>query len=127
MTQDIQASEMFEKLNAGETLTMYINFETGKSSIKNESNSIINESYQMLHKNPDLKIIIDGHTDNFGNSASNKTLSQQRASSVKSALVAKGISAERMKTNGYGQEKPIADNASEEGKAQNRRVEIKKQ
>ena len=127
MEQEIQANEMFDKINAGEALVLYINFETGKSAIKAESGNIVDELYQMLKENPDLKIIVEGHTDNVGNLASNKTLSEERSSSVKSALVAKGISADRIKTIGYGQDKPIADNATEDGKAKNRRVEIKKQ
>ena len=127
MKQDIQANEMFDKINKGESLTLYINFETGKSAIKSESQTIVDEMFTMLSNNPDLKIIVEGHTDNVGNAASNKTLSEQRAASVKAALVNKGITADRVKTIGYGMEKPIADNATEEGKGKNRRVEIKKQ
>lgn len=127
MNQDIQAREMFEKINAGEALTLYINFETGKSAIKSESQEIVEELFTMLNANPSLRIIIEGHTDNVGNAASNKTLSEQRALSVKNALGKKGISADRIKTMGYGQDKPIADNATDDGKAKNRRVEIKKQ
>ena len=127
MKQEIQANEMFEKVNSGQPLVLYINFETGKSAIKNESQPIIDEIYKMLKDNPSLKITIEGHTDNAGNKASNQTLSEQRAASVKTALVNKGIAADRIKTVGYGQEKPIADNSTEEGKAKNRRVEIKKQ
>jgi outer membrane protein OmpA-like peptidoglycan-associated protein len=127
MKQEITANEMFEKVNSGNALVLYINFETGKSTIKSESQSIVEELYTMLKNNPALNIIIEGHTDNIGNSTSNKTLSEQRAASVKTALVNKGISADRIKTVGYGQDKPIADNSTEDGKAKNRRVEIKKQ
>lgn len=127
MTQEIAANEMFEKVNAGNSLALYINFDTGKSTIKSESQNIIDELYTMLKDNPTLKITIEGHTDNVGNSASNKTLSEQRAASVKTALVNKGIAADRIKTTGYGQDKPVADNSTEDGKAKNRRVEIKKQ
>jgi outer membrane protein OmpA-like peptidoglycan-associated protein len=127
MNQDIYANEMFDKINSGDALTLYINFESGKSAIKSESQNIIDELYKMLSSNPTLKIIIEGHTDNDGNSTSNKTLSEQRATSVKTSLVNKGISADRIITAGYGQDKPIADNSTEDGKAKNRRVEIKKQ
>lgn len=127
MKQDIQANEMFDKLNSGESLTLYINFETGKSAIQSESQGIIDELFKMLNNNPSLKIIVEGHTDNVGATASNKTLSEQRALSVKTALVSKGISPDRIKTIGYGQDSPIADNSTAEGKAINRRVEIKKQ
>lgn len=127
MKQDIQANEMFDKINTGESITLYINFETGKSTIKAESQSIIDELYKMLSNNPTLKIIVEGHTDNVGNAASNKTLSEQRALSVKTELVNKGISSDRIKTVGYGQDKPIDDNSTDAGRAKNRRVEIKKQ
>jgi outer membrane protein OmpA-like peptidoglycan-associated protein len=81
----------------------------------------------MLNQNPDLKISIEGHTDNVGTPQSNQILSESRAKSVMNALVSKGISAGRLKYKGWGQTKPIADNASEDGKAKNRRVEIVKQ
>lgn len=127
MVQNIEANAMFDKINTGESLTLYINFETGKSAIKADSQNIIDELSKMLDDNPALKITIEGHTDNVGNAASNKTLSEQRALSVKNSLVSKGVSADRIKTVGYGQERPVADNASDEGKAKNRRVEITKQ
>lgn len=127
MKQDIQANEMFDKINSGDALTLYINFDSGKSTIKSESQNILEELYKMLSSNPTLKIIIEGHTDNSGTPASNKTLSEQRAASVKNWLVNKGISSDRIKTLGYGQDKPVADNSTEDGKAKNRRVEIKKQ
>ncbi len=127
MNQEISANAMFEQVNSGKALTLYINFDTGKSTIKSESQSIVNELFKMLNDNPTMKITIEGHTDNVGNSESNKTLSGQRAASVKTALINMGISADRIKTIGYGQYQPIADNSTEDGKAKNRRVEIKKQ
>ena len=127
MKQEIEASEMFEAINKNGFIALYINFETGKSTIKQESQNIIDELFSMLNENATLKIVVEGHTDNVGNSSSNKTLSEQRALSVKDALVNKGISAERIEAVGYGQDKPIADNTTEEGSTKNRRVEIKKQ
>lgn len=126
MQQEITANEMLEKLNSGNTLTLYINFETAKSTIKSESTKIVDEIYTMLKENPTIKISIEGHTDNAGNKTANQTLSQQRAASVKQALIDKGIAANRITATGFGQEKPIADNESEDGKARNRRVEIRK-
>jgi outer membrane protein OmpA-like peptidoglycan-associated protein len=78
----------------------------------------------MMKSNPDLKIGVEGHTDNVGSPASNKTLSEARAKSVVSALVAQGISADRLTPAGYGQDNPVADNNTEEGRAKNRRVEL---
>lgn len=127
MRQDIHVNEMYDKINAGESLTLYINFETSKSTVKSDSKDILGNLYTLLSSNPDLKIIIEGHTDNIGNKSANQTLSDQRAASVKSELLKQGIAADRIKTIGHGQDKPIADNSTEEGKAKNRRVEIRKQ
>ncbi len=126
MKQEISANEMFEKINSGDALTLYINFETGKSAIKSESQSIVDELYQMLEENPSLKISVEGHTDNVGSKESNQSLSEQRAASLKTALVNNGIGSDRIETAGFGAEQPIADNSTEDGKAKNRRVEIKK-
>lgn len=126
MKQEITANEMFEKINSGDALTLYINFETAKSAIKKESQPIVDELYQMMKENTSLQILVVGHTDNVGSKASNQTLSEQRAASLKAALVKKGISGDRIKAVGFGQDMPIADNGTEEGKSKNRRVEIKK-
>jgi len=126
MKQEVAASEMYEAIQKDGFITLYINFDTGKSTIKQESQNIIDELYNMLNTNTELKIAVEGHTDNVGSSSSNKTLSEQRAMSVKTALVNKGISADRITTAGYGQDKSVADNSTEEGRTKNRRVEIKK-
>jgi len=124
MKQDVTASSMFEALNRDGHIALYINFDTGKSIIRSESQPIIEQIVQMLKSNPDLKIGVEGHTDNVGNPASNKTLSEARAKSVVSAIVSQGIVAERLIPVGHGQDKPIADNNTEEGRAKNRRVEL---
>jgi outer membrane protein OmpA-like peptidoglycan-associated protein len=67
---------------------------------------------------------VEGHTDNVGNPKSNKTLSNERANSVVAAIISQGIDAKRLSAAGYGQDKPIADNKTEEGRAKNRRVEL---
>ena len=77
-----------------------------------------------LKANPDWKVSIEGHTDSTGNAAHNLDLSQRRAASVKIALVAAGIAADRLTTAGFGQTKPVASNDSAIGRAQNRRVEV---
>jgi len=127
MKQEVAASEMFEALKKDGFIALYINFETGKSVIKPESQPIIDQINEMLKQNPDLKVSIEGHTDNVGNEKSNQTLSESRAKSVMTALVSKGINASRLKSKGWGQTKPVADNNTEDGKAKNRRVEIVKQ
>lgn len=127
MKQEVVASEIFEKIIKEGFIALYINFETGKSDIKTESLPIIEQLSEMLKQNPTLKINIEGHTDNVGGENSNQLLSESRAKSVMDALISKGIDASRLKSKGWGQSKPIADNNTEEGRAKNRRVEISKQ
>ncbi len=126
MKQDVTASSMFEALNRDGHIALYINFDTGKSLIRDDSKPIIDQIVQMMKSNPDLKIGVEGHTDNVGTPSSNKTLSDARAKSVVSAIVAQGINADRLSPVGFGQDKPVADNNTEEGRAKNRRVELVK-
>ena len=126
MQQEVQATDIYEKLNAEGHIALYINFETGKSDIKSESQKVIDEMAEMLKTNPSIKVSIEGHTDNVGNAASNKTLSEARGKAVMNAIIAKGIDKSRLSSKGWGQEKPIEDNKTEDGKAKNRRVEIVK-
>jgi outer membrane protein OmpA-like peptidoglycan-associated protein len=117
---------MYDALKKDGFIALYINFDTGKSDIKPESMTIIDQIAALLKAHADLTVSIEGHTDNVGTPQSNKTLSQQRAKSVMTAVVQKGIAADRMAAVGWGQEKPIADNRSEDGRAKNRRVEVVK-
>jgi OOP family OmpA-OmpF porin len=126
MEQVIQADEMYEALNKDGFIALDILFDTGKSTIKEESLSLIDQIYNLLNINSDLKISIEGHTDNTGTPEGNKKLSQDRAKAVMDALITKGISKDRMSFAGFGQEAPIADNRTEDGRAKNRRVEIVK-
>lgn len=77
-----------------------------------------------MNENPTMEIEIEGHTDDVGSDAANLTLSRNRAKSVMDYLVSKGVNAGRMKSNGFGETKPIADNKSDEGRALNRRVQF---
>ena len=101
-------------------------FDLGKATLKPESMGSINQIFSLMKKQPDLKFEIDGHTDNTGVAAHNLTLSQQRAESVKTQLVNMGINGSRLTTKGFGDTKPISDNNTPEGKANNRRVEFVK-
>jgi OOP family OmpA-OmpF porin len=87
----------------------------------------INLVTALMTSHPELKFEIGGHTDSDGDNAYNLKLSQQRADAVKQQLISQGIDASRFTTKGYGSSKPIADNTSPEGKANNRRVEFTKQ
>ena len=127
MQQDIQASGILDELNKNGHIALYINFATGKSDIKPESDKIIDQIVEMLNANPDIKVSVEGHTDNVGAPSSNLALSTNRANSVVAAIEAKGVDKSRLSAKGLGQTKPIADNGTEDGKALNRRVEIVKQ
>ncbi|MGH7713806.1 MAG: OmpA family protein [Gemmatimonadaceae bacterium] len=112
----------------GRWATQGILFATGKAELQPESRPVLKEIAATLKEHGDLKILIEGHTDNVGSAASNLTLSDARAAAVKAALVADfGIAADRMSTKGFGDTKPSVPNATAEGRAQNRRVEIVKQ
>ncbi len=101
-------------------------FDVDKASLLPESMGSINQIYNLLTKDPSLKFEIDGHTDNTGDAAHNLTLSQQRADAVKTQLVSMGINGSRLSNKGFGDTKPISDNSTPEGKANNRRVEFVK-
>jgi len=126
MKQEITANEMLDALNNDGYIALNILFETGKSAIQAESLPVIDQIYELLNTNANLNISVEGHTDNAGDAASNKKLSDERAKAVMNAMIAKGIDKSRMSSLGWGQEKPVADNRTEEGRTMNRRVEIVK-
>jgi OmpA-OmpF porin, OOP family len=126
MQQVIRADEMAAALDKEGFVALDIHFATGKAEILPESRPIIDEIVSLLKKRPRLRIGVEGHTDNTGNPAANKTLSNARAKAVVAAIAAAGISSNRLDPVGYGQERAIADNRSEEGRAKNRRVELVK-
>jgi len=100
-------------------------FDVNKFELKPASQAELDILVQLLTENPSVKIEISGHTDNVGQPADNLTLSINRAKAVVSYLVNKNISAQRLIAKGYGETKPIADNKSDEGRAENRRTEMK--
>lgn len=101
-----------------------INFETGKSDITKESEESLAAILAILDEYPNSKFTVEGHTDSVGSAESNKKLSETRAAAVYNYLTANGVDSSRLKAVGYGEERPIADNKTKAGKAQNRRVEI---
>jgi OmpA-OmpF porin, OOP family len=102
-----------------------INFDFNKATIKPESIPILYNSAELLLKNPDINVEIQGYTDNVGSDKYNQKLSLQRAETVKYFLVAKGIAANRLTTVGYGKTKSVMDNNTEQGRSFNRRIELK--
>lgn len=126
MAQVVSAKELLDELNANGFITLYINFDTGKADLKTDGLATVKEIAAMLKSSAALKLAVEGHTDNVGDAAANKKLSEARARSVMNAIVAAGIDATRLSAAGYGQEKPVADNRTEAGRAKNRRVELVK-
>jgi outer membrane protein OmpA-like peptidoglycan-associated protein len=112
---------------AGRWATQGILFETAKSLVRPESAPTLKEIAAALTQHPELRIRIEGHTDNVGNADANLRLSEARAAAVKDALVREyRIDAARLETAGLGDTKPVADNKTAEGRSSNRRVEVVK-
>lgn len=111
----------------GKIITYGITFDVGKSTIKPESMGEINRIVTLMNENPDLNFSVEGHTDNTGSAASNQKLSEQRSEAIVAKLVEMGIEESRLTSVGKGQNSPIADNNTDEGRAKNRRVEFVKQ
>ena len=124
VVQEVKPQPRVEKeiIEKGRT-TLKVLFDTNKSVIKKGYFADVDALAGVMQQYPDLNVTIEGHTDNVGKDAYNKKLSQRRADAVKAYLVKKGIDANRLTAIGYGEEKPIADNATKAGKAENRRVE----
>jgi outer membrane protein OmpA-like peptidoglycan-associated protein len=101
-----------------------ISFDTGRSAIKPELRNVLDSFANGLQNDPSMQVRIVGHTDSTGSDAINNPLSVDRANSVRDYLAGRGILASRIETSGRGSHEPIADNASDAGRAKNRRVEI---
>ncbi|MGJ8745610.1 OmpA family protein [Polaribacter sp.] len=113
-------------LSEGKIIVNGIKFDVNKATLKAESMGPINEIFELMTKNPSINFSVEGHTDSDGGEAANMTLSIERGEAVMHKLVAMGIAANRLKSNGFGESKPIDNNSSPEGKANNRRVEFVK-
>lgn len=124
MKQDVTAAGLWEELNAKGHVALYINFDTNKADIRPDSLPVIDQVVALLKEQPGLNLVVEGHTDSSGVAAKNKALSEARARSVVAALVARGVDGKRLSAAGFGSERPIADNGTEEGRAKNRRVEL---
>ncbi len=129
MKQEVtaDASSLKDEIEKSGHVAVYgIHFDTGKATIQADSADTLNQVVALLQQNPDLKLRVEGHTDNQGSAGSNQVLSEKRAQAVVAWLVAHGVDAARLKAQGYGQTKPVADNSSDDGRAKNRRVELAK-
>jgi OmpA-OmpF porin, OOP family len=129
MNQEVaaDASSLKDEIEKTGHVAVYgINFDTGKATLQPDSEDTLKQVAALLQQNPDLKLRVEGHTDNQGTAAANQSLSEKRAQAVVAWLTAHGVAADRLKAQGFGQTKPVADNSSDDGKAKNRRVELVK-
>lgn len=122
VTADDIAKDLTEK---GKSI-LYINFDVDKSNITTEGKEVVTQIAEVLQNDHSLKIAIEGHTDNTGDVSYNKRLSNARAHAVMNALIINGINKSRLTAKGFGAEKPLVANDTEENKAKNRRVELVK-
>ena len=113
------------KIEMGKNIVLEgVVFKTGSAVISPPSEEILTRAFNALNDNPEIEVEVQGHTDSQGNQAANMKLSQARAEAVKAWLVKKGIAAQRMTAKGFGPDKPVAANATPEGRQQNRRIEF---
>lgn len=130
---DKQAEEMeqvegatVERVGEGINITFEsgILFAVDKSDLNAEAQANLVKMAEVLNKYPDTNLVIEGHTDATGSDSYNQTLSERRANAVQVFLVRNNVSPSRMTSIGYGESQPVADNAAEDGRRQNRRVEV---
>ncbi len=113
-------------LQDGRIVANGIRFDVGKASLRPESMGIINEVVELMQQHPELKFSVEGHTDSDGDDDFNLELSKKRAEAVMKEMISLGIPADRLQSTGWGETKPVAENATPEGRANNRRVEFVK-
>lgn len=122
---DADAGGLYKALKDKGRVAVYgINFDTGKATIRPDSEAVLSEIRKLLVDHPDLRLKVEGHTDNVGAPATNQKLSEARAAAVVAWLGRQGVNADRLTPAGFGDAKPIVDNTTEEGRARNRRVEL---
>jgi len=113
-------------LQDGKIISNGIRFDVNKATLRPESMGVINTIFQLMTEHPELRFSIEGHTDSDGDDSFNQNLSEQRAETVLNALLQLGINKSRLTSKGWGESKPLSDNSTPEGKANNRRVEFVK-
>jgi OOP family OmpA-OmpF porin len=111
-----------DRINLGET----VQFEVNSATLVAQSRTLLDEVAAQLKEHREItKVLVEGHTDNTASKSYNQRLSEQRAASVKTYLVGRGIAADRLTTKGFGEDRPVADNGTEEGRFKNRRVDFR--
>jgi OOP family OmpA-OmpF porin len=128
-TKPLAVSDLKRSLDESGKAVIYVNFEFDRADLRKDAKPVLDSVYALLKADPALKLSINGHTDNLGSADYNRSLSEKRAAAVREALIARGLKgkdAARLDSAGFGPSQPIADNATEEGRARNRRVELVK-
>ncbi|MEB1529498.1 OmpA family protein [Xanthomonas sp. WHRI 7945] len=120
----LPADALQQQLASAGKVAIQVNFASDAAQILPDSKPQLDQVRQLLQTDPALRLAVNGHTDDSGDAAHNKSLSEARASAVVAYLTGAGIAADRLHAAGFGQEQPIAPNTTEEGKARNRRVEL---
>lgn len=123
----LPASELKAQIDRAGKVALQVHFATDKTDILPDSQPQIEQVVQLLQQDASLKLAVNGHTDDTGDAAHNRALSEGRARAVAAALTARGIDASRLSSAGFGAERLVADNRTQEGQAKNRRVELVKQ
>lgn len=125
---EANADAWYDELGRSGRVAVYgINFDTGKASLRADSEKVLQEIARLTTGHPDLKLVVEGHTDNVGAPASNRKLSEERAAAVKAWLNAHGAKSGQLSTAGFGDTRPLGDNGTDAGRASNRRVELVRQ
>jgi len=122
----VTADDMATALSHNGRISLHINFDTAQSTIRPDSLPIIDQIVAAMKSNGTLNVTVEGNTDNVGNPQANMALSLSRAQAVVNAVAAGGIAGSRLTAVGHGQDNPVADNSTESGRAQNRRVDLVK-
>ena len=120
-----EVAKLFEE-EKQELVLEGVEFETNSATLRPVSQAVLNRVAESMRAWPEVRVEIGGHTDSRGSDAHNLDLSRRRAESVREYLVAAGVAPSQLATQGYGESAPIADNATEDGRNRNRRVELKK-
>ena len=122
-----EAPPMIAPLVVGKNLVLEgVNFESSSAKLTRGSTEILDKVAASLIEVPSVRVEVQGHTDSQASDAYNEELSQKRAEAVRDYLIKKGVDGSRLTAKGYGESQPIADNEAAEGRAKNRRVELKK-
>jgi outer membrane protein OmpA-like peptidoglycan-associated protein len=124
MSQEEKAADSCQTLMRQASANGTINFARAKADLTADSAQTLRDLAQIANQCPSFKIQIEGHTDSEGTDERNQRLSNRRAQAVADFLAQSGVDPQRMTTVGYGATKPIADNATPEGRAKNRRIEF---